>query len=92
LTDTSYYELQNGYYFVYCNNLLDVEPCEVYYTDYYETGVLDNGYAWEYYLDPYGIPEFGFVYNPIGFEEDSEYGVYQEYYEFNSPDYETLYR
>jgi hypothetical protein len=70
------------YYSVYCD--IDVgSECVVYYADYYEEGELDNGYAWEYYEDPHGVPCFGWEYDPIGFDEDSVYGVYMNYYIFD---------
>merc|ERR1719389_1365782 len=70
------------YYSVYCD--IDAgSECVVYYADYYEEGQLDNGYAWEYYEDPHGVPCFGWEYDPIGFDEDSVYGVYMNYYVFD---------
>lgn len=53
---------------------------------------MDNGYAWEYYLDPHGIPSFGWEIDPLGFDADSEYGTYYNYYEFILPDYWMLTR
>lgn len=73
-----------------CDLVSDI--CITYYADYYESGVLDNGYAWEYYLDPHGIPSFGWIYDPLGFDADSEYGTYLNYYEFSLPDYWQLAR
>merc|ERR1719389_275551 len=87
----SYEFYWDQYYFVECDLIEDV--CETYYADYYEDGCLDNGYCWEYYEDPHGIPCFGWEYNPIGFDEDSEYGVYMNYYEFDlAYDYFLTYR
>lgn len=89
-SETTYEAYFDGYYTNACDLVEDV--CITYYADYYESGVLDNGYAWEYYLDPHGIPSFGWEYNPLGFDEDSEYGVYINYYEFILPDYWKLAR
>jgi len=78
------------YYSEACN--LISTQCTEYYADYYESGELDNGYAWEYYEDPHGVPCYGWEYDPLGFDEDSEYGVYQNYYQFTLPDYFSIER
>jgi len=80
----------DAYYSEACDLIYDY--CVTYYADYYESGELDNGYAWEYYEDPHGVPCFGWEYDPLGFDEDSEYGVYQNYYEFDLPSYFSIAR
>jgi len=66
--------------------------CIEYYADYYESGTLDNGYSWEYYLDPHGIPSFGYTIDPFGFDPESNFGTYLNHYYFELPSYWKLSR
>lgn len=86
--ETSLETYVDGYYIDDCDLVADI--CITYYASYYESGVHDNGYAWEYYLDPHGIPSYGWIYDPLGHDEESMFGTYTNYYVFIMPDYWSL--
>lgn len=90
--DYYYMSYADDYYTCYGSityvNGESVSVCiEEYYADTYIVVEEDNGYYSVYYMDPHGLPEFGSEYDPLGYDEDSKYGAYQQYYEFTSPLY-----